>query len=416
MRKLPLHTKIMIAILLGFIFALLSTRIEGGKAFVQDFIAPFGVIFINLLKLIAIPLIFVAVIKGISDLKDTRALSKIGLKTLVIFLISAIVAVLIGVGGANLLKPGNNISDDTKEKITAVYEASVTEKTEALEENKKRPPLQLLVDLVPGNLFQSLSGNQNMLQVIFFSFFFGIGLVYARENEYVRAVRNFFNGIYDIIIKLIDFIMKMAPLGVFALMCSVLAESLTVNVLATLALYTLCIVLCLLSVMLLYVLILWRARRKNPFVFLRDISATMLMGFSTSSSAATLPVTMNDAKEKLKISDQVASFVLPIGANINKVGTTQFQAIAAIFIAQVFGVELSFATQMGIVITATVAAIASAAVPGSGIIMLATVLTQAQIPLAGIALVLVLDRPLDMLRTIINVAGDQFTALLIDKK
>jgi len=228
-------------------------------------------------------------------------------------------------------------------------------------------------------------------------------------------VKAFFDGLNDVILKMIDLIMALAPYGVFALMAALVVEAPSADLFAALLWYALCVVIGLILLVLIYLLIIRFVIGRNPFEFLKGISPAQLLAFSTSSSAATLPVTMECVEEELGVRKEVASFVLPIGATINMDGTSLYQAVAAVFIAQAFGMDLDFATQMGIVATATLASIGSAAVPGAGMVMLIIVLAQAGIPEAGLALIFAVDRPLDMCRTVINVTGDAMVAVWVNK-
>jgi len=251
-----------------------------------------------------------------------------------------------------------------------------------------------------------------MLQVIVFAIFFGIGLILIPADK-SKTVKDFFDGVNEVILKLIDLIMLAAPYGVFALLATLVAESPSIDLFKALLWYAFSVVLGLAIMMLVYALIVKVFAKKSPSFFFKGISPAQLLAFSTSSSAATLPVTMECVEEHLGVDKEVASFVLPIGATINMDGTSLYQAVAAVFIAQTFGMELSFVAQLGIIVTATLASIGSAAVPGAGMVMLVIVLGQAGIPEAGLALIFAIDRPLDMCRTAINVTGDAAVAMIV---
>jgi len=414
MKKLALHWKILIGMALGVVFALIMVNFDFGKEFIKDWIKPFGTIFINSLKLIAIPLILAALIKGVSDLKDISKLSRMGGRTIIIYIITTVIAVSIGLVLVNILKPGNSISDKTRTELVDGYSDNTTKYKEEASKQKESGPLQALIDLVPQNIFDAATSNRNMLQVIFFAVFFGIGLILIPEEK-VKTVKSFFDGFNEVILKMVDLIMLAAPYGVFALLAALIAESPSVDLFKALAWYALTVVLGLALMIIIYNILVFIFTKKRPSFFMKAISPAQLLAFSTSSSAATLPVTMERVTEHIGVEEEVASFVLPIGATINMDGTSLYQAVAAVFIAQAFGMDLSFGTQLGIIATATLASIGSAAVPGAGMVMLVGVLGYAGIPEAGLALIFAVDRPLDMCRTVVNVTGDASVSMLVAK-
>jgi len=414
MKKLALHWQILLGMALGVIFALILSNFEWGADFIGDWIKPFGTIFINALKLIAVPLILASLIKGVSDLKDISKLSQMGARTIGTYILTTIIAVSIGLTVVNVVKPGNTITEETREELVANYGGEADLKRQDAEKQKNAGPLQALVDIVPSNIVGASSNNANMLQVIFFAIFFGIGLILIPEKT-AEPVKAFFDGFNEVILKMIDIIMLAAPYGVFALLAALVVESPSADLFAALAMYALCVVSGLLLMIGVYILIVWIFTKRSPKFFLNGISPAQLLAFSTSSSAATLPVTMERVEEHLGVEREVSSFVLPIGATINMDGTSLYQAVAAVFIAQAFGMDLSFGTQLGIIATATLASIGSAAVPGAGMVMLVIVLAQAGIPEAGLALIFAIDRPLDMCRTTVNVTGDASVSMLVAK-
>ena len=414
MKSIALHWRILIGMALGVIVALIMSKIEWGPALITDFVKPFGTIFINGLKLIAVPLILASLIKGVSDLKDLSRLSQMGLRTILTYVFTTILAVSVGLMVVNIVAPGKQITEQTRNELVEAYGGEAAKKQEQAQQQIQAGPLQALVDLVPSNIVGAAANNGNMLQVIFFALFFGISLIMIPEAS-GAPVKAFFDGLNDVILKMIDLIMALAPYGVFALMAALVVEAPSADLFAALLWYALCVVIGLILLVLIYLLIIRFVIGRNPFDFLRGISPAQLLAFSTSSSAATLPVTMECVEEELGVRKEVASFVLPIGATINMDGTSLYQAVAAVFIAQAFGMDLDFATQMGIVATATLASIGSAAVPGAGMVMLIIVLAQAGIPEAGLALIFAVDRPLDMCRTVINVTGDAMVSLWVNK-
>jgi len=414
MKDLPLHWKIILGMFLGVIFGLIFSQFYIGKGLITDFIKPFGTIFIKLLKLIAIPLILASLIKGISDIKDLSKLSKMGSRTIGIYLITTIVAVSVGLVVVNIFKPGNQISSDTRVELINAYSSDANEKKEIAVEQSQKGPLQPLIDLVPENIFYATTKNKNMLQIIFFSILFGLGLTLIPEKDSI-PVKKFIDSFNSVILKLIDLIMKTAPLGVFALLASLVVEAPSWNLFKALAFYSITLVCGLIFLIILYVFFTYIYVKKKPNEFIKGISPAQLLAFSTSSSAATLPVTIDCVEKRLGVKKEVSSFVLPIGATVNMDGTSLYQAVAAVFIAQAFGIDLTFSAQLGIILTATLASIGTAAVPSAGIVMLVIVLSQAGIPEAGLALIFAVDRPLDMCRTVVNVTGDAMVSMIVDK-
>ncbi|MDB4280037.1 dicarboxylate/amino acid:cation symporter [Flavobacteriaceae bacterium] len=414
MKKLALHWKILLGMLVGVLFALLLTNFDWGASFIGDWIKPFGTIFISSLKLIAIPLILAALIKGISDLKDISSLSKMGMRTISIYVLTTVIAVSIGLTVVSLIQPGKTINEDTRNELVEAYGGDADAKLQAAAAQKDAGPLQALIDLVPSNIVSAASSNRNMLQVIFFAVFFGISLILIPQEK-AKTVKDFFDGLNEVILKMVDLIMLAAPYGVFALMAALVVEAPSADLFAALGMYAVSVVFGLLVMVVFYIVLVKVFTKKSPKFFLNGIAPAQLLAFSTSSSAATLPVTMERVTEHLGVEEEVSSFVLPIGATINMDGTSLYQAVAAVFIAQAFGMDLSFGTQLGIIATATLASIGSAAVPGAGMVMLVGVLGYAGIPEAGLALIFAVDRPLDMCRTVINVTGDATVSMLVAK-
>lgn len=414
MKKLALHWQILLGMAAGVVFALLMTNFSWGSEFISDWIKPFGNIFINALKLIAVPLILASLIKGISDLKDISKLSKMGTRTILIYIGTTLIAVTIGLMMVNLIQPGGAIAEETRNDLIASYEGDANVRIADAQRQKEAGPLQPLEDIVPGNIFAAASDNGNMLQVIFFAIFFGLGLILIPE-ETARPVKAFFDGFNEVILKLIDLIMLAAPYGVFALLAALVVESPSADLFAALAMYGVTVITGLALMIGVYMLIVWISTGRTPAFFENGIAPAQLLAFSTSSSAATLPVTMERTEEHLGVHEEVTSFVLPIGATINMDGTSLYQAVAAVFIAQAFGMDLTLGAQLGIIATATLASIGSAAVPGAGMVMLVIVLSQAGIPEAGLALIFAVDRPLDMCRTMVNVTGDAAVSMMVAK-
>ncbi len=414
MKKIALHWQILLGMFLGVLVGLIMTQFGGGSEIVRDWIKPLGTIFINSLKLIAVPLILGSLIKGVSDLKDISKLSKMGGRTIGLYLLTTVIAVSIGLFLVNIIKPGNSISEQTRQELVQNYSGDTDKYKEEAFKQKESGPLQALVDIVPDNIFGAASENKNMLQVIFFAIFFGVGLILIPEKK-SKPVKKFFDGFNEVILKMIDLIMLAAPFGVFALLAALVVESPSIDLFKALIWYAFTVILGLALMIAFYNGMVLLIAKKSPSFFFRGISPAQLLAFSTSSSAATLPVTMERVTEHLGVDEEVSSFVLPIGATINMDGTSLYQAVAAVFIAQAFGMDLSLSVQLGIIVTATLASIGSAAVPGAGMVMLVIVLAQAGIPEAGLALIFAIDRPLDMCRTTVNVTGDATVSMIVAK-
>ncbi len=416
---MQLHWKIIIGLILGTIYGIASA-INGWSNFTQDYIAPFGTIFLNLLKLIAVPLVVSSLITGVASLSDTRKLSRIGMKTILLYIGTTAVAVSIGLILVNLLEPGSAIPDSYQETLSNEYiEKAADKKNAANSVQKNRGPLQPLVDMVPSNIFSAASNNSNMLQVVFISIIFGISLI-GIDRKFSKPVLDFLEGINQLIIKLVEMIMYFAPYGVFALIAKTISSvsgdiSQISSILSALLFYMGVVIAGLFMHMsLTYISILKFFTNISLKHFFKSIGPVQLVAFSTSSSGATLPVTMKRCEKDLGVSEEISSFVLPLGATINMDGTALYQGVAAVFIAQAVGMDLTFADQFTIVATAVLASIGTAAVPGAGIIMLVIILEAINVPSDGIALILGVDRILDMIRTTTNVTGDATIACAMD--
>jgi Na+/H+-dicarboxylate symporter len=420
MRKLELHWKILIGMVLGILFGFIMTGFDWGKDFVSDWIQPLGTIFVKLLKLIAIPLILASLIKGISDLKDISKFRNIGIRTIIIYVCTTVVAITVGLLLVNVIKPGEGISTDTIDKLTATYasDAGVTSKIEEASRQKESGPLQFLVDMVPDNALSAMSDNSLMLQVIFFAIFLGLSMLLIGEKD-AKPLKQFFDSLNEVVLKMVDLIMLSAPYAVFALLAGVVVSSSDPELLLALLKYSGVVVLGLFIMIVFYSLVVSAFTRYNPLTFLSKMSPAQLLAFSTSSSAATLPVTMERVEEHIGVDKEVSSFVLPVGATINMDGTSLYQGVAAVFIAQALAFPLDFSGQLTIVLTALLASIGSAAVPGAGMVMLVIVLESIGFPpdklAIGLALIFAVDRPLDMCRTVVNVTGDATVSMMVAK-
>ncbi|MFL2998716.1 MAG: dicarboxylate/amino acid:cation symporter [Candidatus Neomarinimicrobiota bacterium] len=418
MNKLALHWQIIIGLLLGLFFGIFSASFGYGNL-TTNWIAPFGIVFINLLKLIAMPLVLSSIVTGVASLSDLNKLSRIGGKTIAIYIGTTAIAVTIGLISVNLIGPGNSVPIEMKEKLQITYEKEISSKTSSAKNVKNRGPLQPIIDIVPNNFFNSASNNRNMLQIVFIAIFLGIGLIQVPEEK-GKPILNFFDSLNSIIIKLVDLIMLIAPIGVFALIAETINKvsgenpSQIIELLSALGLYMITVILGLIIHASITYAGLLKLLTKMPLKkFLKGISPAQLLAFSTSSSGATLPVTMERCEEKLGVSEEVSSFVLPLGATINMDGTALYQAVAAVFIAQTLNMSLDLSAQLTIILTAVLASIGTAAVPGAGIIMLVIILEAIGVPSAGVALILGVDRILDMIRTTINVTGDASVSIIV---
>ena len=458
MKKLALHWKILIGMVLGIIWALLSSSL-GWSTFTINWIDPFGTIFINLLKLIAVPLVLFSIISGVANIGDPKSLGRMGGKTLFIYLITTVMAISIGLLLVNTIKPGKLIDEQSRIDNRISYEiwadsegheikdginylkdpaflkraqeiseltkselkeVSVSDKIEKAKKQQSVSPLQPLVDIVPENFFFSLSNNGLMLQIIFFAIFFGVCLLFI-PNEHSQPVLTLVNGINEVFLKMVDLVMQAAPFFVFALLAGVVSKMAgndigkVIEIFKGLSWYSLTVLVgLLLMIFAAYPGILKLFVRKIPYVgFFKAMGPAQTLAFSTSSSAATLPVTMECVEQNLGVDKKVSSFVLPIGATVNMDGTSLYQAIAVIFLAQMHMIDLTIGQQLTVVITTTLASIGYAAVPSAGLVMLIVVLDSVGLNPAWIAIIFPVDRILDMFRTVVNVTGDATVCSII---
>lgn len=417
---MALHWKIVLGLVLGLLFGFGMTFFDFGPAFVSDWVQPFGTIFVRLLKLIAIPLILASLVKGIADLKDISKFKNMGIRTFVTYMITTVVAILIGLSLVNIIQPGIGISEETVAKLTTTYanDSGVTSKIATASAQKDASPLQFIVDMVPDNIFYAMSNNGLMLQVIFFSILFAISLLLIGEKA-AQPIKSFFDSLNEVVLKMVDLIMLFAPYAVFALLASVVVSSSDAELLLALLKYAGVVVLGLVLMIVFYLIVIATVAKKSPLWFIKNMSPAQLLAFSTSSSAATLPVTMERVEEHIGVDKEVASFVLPVGATINMDGSSLYQAIAAVFIAQALSFDLTLGDQLTIIFTALLASIGAAAVPGAGMVMLVIVLESVGFPAdklaIGLALIFAVDRPLDMCRTVVNVTGDATVSVLVAK-
>lgn len=415
-----LHWQIIIGLILGFIWGIVAP-FAGLQQFTADFIKPVGTIFIRLLQLVAIPLVVASLLVGIGKLGDIGKLSRIGGKTLGIFIITTTLAISMGLISVNLINPGNALSETTRSRLMASYSQNAETREQAAGQVLEEGPLAPVVNLVPANMVDAASSNTNMLQVLVVTVLFGVAMLQIPFQK-TRPLFDFFDSLNDVIMKLIDYIMLMAPYGAFALIAAIMVELAgedpmeTLRILNALGLYSLAVVAGLIAHLVLVYSFIVKYMGKTSFLyFLKQMRPAFLVAFSTSSSNATLPVTMDCVTNKLKVKEEISSFVLPLGATVNMDGTSLYQAVAAVFIAQALGLDLNFSAQLTIIITATLASIGTAGVPGAGIVMLVIVLKAVDVPVEGIALILGVDRILDMIRTVVNISGDAAVSLAMNQ-
>lgn len=390
---------------------------ESGAEFVTAWIKPVGTIFLNLLRMIAVPLVLFSLVAGVASLNDMSKMARIGGKTIALYLGTTAIAITIGLLAVNVIQPGSGMSVEAKESLLSGLTQKFGDEAQArVEAMQEVSIVDQIVGIVPQNPFHSLA-NTEMLQIVFFALMLGIGLTrLGKKGAHVTAV---FQTLSDAIIEMVHIIMKIAPIGVFALMCSVIAQfgedsEKLGELLTALVSYMGTVVLGLaLHLVLVYALLL-KFIAKVPFrAFMRALAPAQLLAFSSSSSAATLPLTLERVEKHVGVEEEVSSFVLPLGATINMDGTGLYQGVAAVFIATICNIDLTLGDQLTIVLTASLASIGTAAVPGVGLIMLTIVLVQINVPPTAIALILGVDRPLDMLRTVLNVTGDATVATTV---
>lgn len=383
-------------------------NIEYSKSIVQ-YIKPLGDIFLRLLNFLAIPLVISTLVVGAGSLGDVKKLGKIGLKTLILFILTTIIAISIGLILSNTIEPGKKLDKNTKAELEE-YNQNINIDNILKSENKINL-IDFVVNIVPKNPFEAIAKGE-MLQIVFFAVIFGFALNFI-DNDKSKILIDFFGALSELMLDLVHKIMYLAPLGVFALIASTVSNF-GFEILETLFWYILTVILgLLLQIILVYGLLIKFFTKYNFLEFLKSMKEAQLIAFSTSSSAATLPVTIKCVEQNLKISNKYAGFVLPLGATINMDGTALYQGVATVFIAQIFGIDLSITEQLTIVLTAVLASIGTAPVPGVGIIMLVMILNSVNLPIEGIALILGVDRILDMCRTISNITGDATVCAIV---
>lgn len=415
--KIPLYVKILIGMLGGILCGLVFVFFELDSTIVTNWIEPFGTIFMRLLKLIAVPLVFVSLILGVGGLGDITSLSKLGVKTISIFIGTTFIATLLGLILALSITPGAVIDSSLQAQLNSTYATAVVERQELATVVQEQSPLQFLVDMVPENIVSAAADNSAMLQVICFALLIGVSVLLL-SREKTKPFMDFISSFNALILKIIDLIMGFAPVGVFALMCAMVVDNAgEITMFYALGLYAFTVVFGLLILIFGVYPLLIKVFTKIPyFHFVKTMLPVQMLGFSTSSSAATLPLTLKQVEGPLGVSNRTANFVLPVGVTINMDGTSLYQAVAAIFIAQVYGIELSFVQLITLIGTTIISSIGTPGIPGGSIVILVMVLSSVGIPAEGLALIVGIDRPLDMLRTVANVTGDATVASIVDRK
>src|SRR3569623_1824796 len=421
MKKIPIHIQILIGLTLGLAFAILSNKLGWSPSFTVNYIKPLGTVFLNSLKMVAIPLIFDSLIVGVTSIEDVTKLSRIGGKTFLVYMATTVLAVALGLMVTNLVRPGRVISEQTRERLMLLYTGETEQRGATIQGfGQKRSPLQFFVELIPENLVNSMSKNENLLQVVLVAILFGLALLQVPPRK-SKPVIVFFEGLNDAIIELVRLIMRLATIGVFALVASLIVElagnenpSEVFEILNALLWYVITVILGLAVMTFIVYPIILRLYAKMGYVnFFKGIRPAQLVAFTTSSSAATLPVIIERVEKYLGIPEEISSFVLPLGATVNMDGTALYQGAAIVFIAQALGLDLSITAQFSIVANVVVSSIGVAGVPGGAMVTTMMLLQSLGIPTGGLALILAPDRILDMCRTVTNVTGDAAVAVII---
>ena len=412
------HWRILIALVLGLGYGVIAANAGWGQ-FTADWIAPFGAIFFRLLLLVAVPLVLASLVTGIASLSDLNKLSRIGGKTIAIYLATTLIALIIGLTLVNLMQPGRMVPDSVRATLQESYQGDVAAREAMAAAASERGPLQALVDVVPDNIVGAASDNRRMLNIVFVAMLFGVGLMLI-PPERAAPLLALFESLDAVIIKIVELVIKFAPIGVFGLIADTVTRVAgdspadVPQLLGALGFYCLAVLIGLaLQMFVVYPVLLRLFTPLTLAQFFPGVVQAQMVAFSTSSSAATLPVTMKTAQKNLGVSEEVASFVLPLGATINMDGTGLYQAVAAVFIAQTLGIPLDVPAQLTIVFMALLASIGTAAVPSAGVVMLVVILEAIGVPAAGVALILGVDRILDMARTAANVTGDVTVAAIV---
>ena len=416
-RSIPLYLQILLGMGAGIIIGL-AALYANAETFINNWIMPWGQLFIRMLRLIAIPLIFVTLVKGIAGLKDISKFSRLGIRTLLVYLCFITISASFGIGLGLTVRPGALVNQEIAAGLQETYQGLIAEKAGEAGLVQEQGPLSFLNDIVPDNIIGAAGDNSAILQVIFFAILFAVASLLIPQEK-VKPVIDFFDALNDIILKMVEFIIRLAPWGVAALMAGLVTDFKgDGSLFSALGLYALTVCAAMFIIMYAFYPLMIKifSRKVRVKAFLRAMYPVQLFAFTTSSSAVTLPVTMKTVEEELKVSKDVSSFVLPVGVTVNMDGTSCYQAIAILFISQVLGVDLTFMQILTVLFMTILSSIGTPGIPGGTYVILAMVLTSIGIPTEGLALIIGIDRPLDMLRTAVNVTGDAAVACMIDKK
>jgi len=408
-KKIPLHIKILVGMVIGIAWSIAASFTSEGATWTMSYIKPFGTIFIKLLQMLAIPLIITSIISGIAGLRDINKLGRIGGRTLALFTVTCLTSTILGVTLASTFKPGAAIPENIKNELLASYQDKATGLVDKAQQGDAGL-MDMITEMVPNNIFHAMSNNGLMLQVVIFSILFGIALskVDASKSD---SVIQLIEGLNETFMKLVMLVMLIAPIGVFALIASITFNA---SVFLSLLYYMLTVIFGLAVILFILYPLINRLFSKITYgKFFKTMQPVFLMAFSTSSSAATLPVTMERVSNGFNIKKEISDFVLSLGVTINMDGTALYQSIAAVFIAQATGIDLTLGQMVIIALTATLSAVGAAGIPGAGMITLIIVLDAIHVPIEAIALIMAPDRLLDMFRTVINVAGDACGAIAV---
>lgn len=399
MLKLKLHWQILIAFLLAIFLGIFFPQYSNYVRWLGDF-------FLRALKMIIVPLVFASITSGVANIGDAKNLGRIGIKTFSYYILTSLLAIVTGLFLVNLIQPG--IGADLG------FKSSVPEMTSAT-----GSITDILLKMIPTNIFQALISG-DMLAIIFFSILFGYFIMRV-QKEYSNFLINLFNSVFEVMMKLTSFIIKFAPLGILGIVTGVVADQASdraklISMAQHLGVYFITVAIGLsIHTFISLPIIIKVLGKVNPILHFKAMSLPIITAFSTSSSSATLPLTMEAVEKEAGVSNKISSFVLPLGATVNMNGTALYECVAAMFIAQAYGIHLTFVQQIIVVVTALLAAIGSAGIPMAGLVMMSIVLSAVNLPLEGVGLILAVDRPLDMYRTVVNVFGDTCGAVVIAK-
>jgi DAACS family dicarboxylate/amino acid:cation (Na+ or H+) symporter len=415
-KLIPLHTQIFIGLFIGLIagFAVnfFAPQSEAVKWIASNVAYPIGQVFLRMIFMVIVPLIFSAIVLGVSDLGDVGRIGRVGLKTLLFTVVITGLGVLMGVFLVNLFKPGKGISEENRQALMSTLQGNQSVSTILSNAQQTKSAVQTLLDFIPRNpfvdatfAFDSSYQGGGLLAIMFFALIFGIAMAVC-ENERTEPLTKVFQGLYDVVMKIIDFAMRLAPFGVAALIFSA-ASQLGFQIIATLGMYVFVVMLALtIHQFITYGLILQFFAKRNPIEFFKNIWEVILTAFSTSSSNATLPTSIRVTVEQLKINQDIANFVLTVGSTANQNGTALYEGITVLFLAQFYGIDLSLGQQVSVVLLSILAGVGTAGVPGGSLPLVVMVLQTIGVPAEGIGIILGVDRVLDMSRTVVNVTGD----------